>query len=543
MESENVENGEPALQEEEQQNQEVAAVDSEQLEKAILEEYTPLDISVCPFRGVSSKSTIVDESEDFPEPVDALVRLAAEEVLFLSKRSFVEIYVGECRKYGVTPLRYVCEILDDVEVNPEQPVDVDLNRIGCSNLQVQIILDCLVIACPDRINTLNISHNLLMNSALAVCLANLLQLAQRIVYLDLSHNFLGSAEAAEVLAEALSNSAVRKLNLSHCHLNDRSGMELFKALMLSFSIEEVDVSWNRLEHLTGVAAGAFLGVNSTIRELNLEGNLLYLEKECIVPFLKELAKNESLQRLNLSWNALRGALFSSALYKAITASRLKVLNLEMNCLRSEEAVALLKTFRKCEILEEIYVGGNFFSEDETKELVKAFGRNPTMKVLSLGDYQFVNKVAGRLSKRFMKRDPEKTIIYQGVLLSNPPRPVDVPEMLLERCRFLGFKPKRKKRKRDLGLFMLQLQKLESPVLERDDFVAMVKKFRIKLDKSLLGSLMDAFAERKLVDSGAMALKYLGKYPTEWPPEKPKKAKRKKKKGVNGESKGNKKAKK
>lgn len=127
MESENVENGESALQEEEQQNQEVVAVDSEQLEKAILEEHTPLDISVCPFRGVSSKSTIVDESEDFPEPVDPLVRLAAEEVPFLSKRSFVEIYVGECRKYGVTPLRYVCEILDDVEVNPEQPVDVDLN--------------------------------------------------------------------------------------------------------------------------------------------------------------------------------------------------------------------------------------------------------------------------------------------------------------------------------------------------------------------------------------------------------------------------------
>lgn len=133
----------------------------------------------------------------------------------------------------------------------------------------------------------------------------------------------------------------------------------------------------------------------------------------------------------------------------------------------------------------------------------------------------------------MKRDPTKSIIYQGVLLSNPPRPVDVPEMLLDRCRFLGFKPKKKKRKRDLGHLMLQLQKLENPLLEREDFIAMVKKFRIKLDKSLLGSLMDAFAERKLIDSAAMAVKYLGKYPTELPPEKPKKAKKKRKKNGNG----------
>lgn len=135
----------------------------------------------------------------------------------------------------------------------------------------------------------------------------------------------------------------------------------------------------------------------------------------------------------------------------------------------------------------------------------------------------------------MNRDPSKTISYQGVLMANPPRPVDVPEMLLDRCRFLGFKPKKKKLKRDLGHLMLQLQQLESAPLERDAFVATVKKFRIKLDRPLLEALMDAFPTgKRQVDGAAMAVKYLGKYPTEPPPPKVKKAK--KKKGKKGKKK-------
>ncbi|XP_065073045.1 uncharacterized protein LOC135697360 [Ochlerotatus camptorhynchus] len=491
-------------------------------------------IAICPFRGHSSKSTIEDESEWFPKPVDPLKRLAeVEDVPIQPKRSIAQLYAIECRKYGVTALQLVCGILEEIEREADSDVDVDLNRVGLSNLQVQIILDCLAVACPDRLNFLGLSHNLLMDSILANCLANLLQLSRRIARLDLSHCTLSDYEVLKILADALSTSTVRSVNLSHCQLSDTGGVDLFNALSMSDCIEEVDVSWNRLQSGSGVAAGLFVGVNSTIRELNLEGNYLYREKECIVPFLKELAKNESLRKLNLSWNALRGSLFGSALVKAIVASGLKVLNLEMNCLRSEEALSLLKAFRKCEHLREILLGGNFFSEDDLKEFLKAFGRNPNMNLLSLGKYQFVSKVTGRLSKRFMNRDPSKRITYQGVLLANPPRPVDVPEMLLDRCRFLGFKPKKKKLKRDLGHFMLQLQKLENPLLPRDDFLAMVKKFRIKLDKSLTESLMDAFTERKLVDGAAMAVKYLDKYPTEPPPVKPKKSKgkKKKKKGI------------
>lgn len=114
-----------SLQEIVDQNEELA----EPVE-VISPELSPEDfhqLTICPFRGVSSKSTIADESEEFPEPVDPLKRLEDLEETPLSKRSFAEIYVNECHKYGVTPLQYVCDVFQAVEQNPEELVDVDLN--------------------------------------------------------------------------------------------------------------------------------------------------------------------------------------------------------------------------------------------------------------------------------------------------------------------------------------------------------------------------------------------------------------------------------
>lgn len=530
MESE-IETDEPAASAEQIEEPDVSAVE---LVEETIDEPLPVEVyrlTICPFRGQSSQSTIEDESEYFPKPVEPLKLLAeVGDESAQPKRSIAQLYPIECRKYGVTALQSVRDILDEIEGgNADFDVDLDLNRVGLSNLQVQIILDCLALACPDRLNSLNLSHNLLMDSNLANCLANLLQLSRKISKLDLSHCALNNDEVVKILVEALSTSTVQSVNLSHCQLSDAGGVELFKALSMSDCIEEVDVSWNRLQYRSGAAVGMFLGGNPTIQELNLEGNYLYWEKECIVPLLKEIAKNESLKRLNLAWNALQGPLFGAALVKAVTNSRVEVLNLERNCLRTQEAEFLIKAFRKSQRLREISLGGNFFTDDDLKEMVKAFGRNPSLSVLSLGQYQFVTKVTARLSKRFMNRDPTKTITFQGVLMANPPRPVDVPEMLLDRCRFLGFKPKKKRLKRDMGHLMLQLQALENPLLERDDFLEMVRKFRIRLDSSLKESLMDAFMERKLVDSAAMAVKYLSKYPTEPPPPKPPKPIRKQKK--------------
>lgn len=86
-------------------------------------------LRICPFRGADSQSTIVDESEEFPEPVDPRKRLAEDRERD-RKRSFVELYLTECRKYGVTPLGYVRDVLGRVDAGLPEVVQVDLN-VSC----------------------------------------------------------------------------------------------------------------------------------------------------------------------------------------------------------------------------------------------------------------------------------------------------------------------------------------------------------------------------------------------------------------------------
>uniref|UniRef100_A0A182YGM0 Uncharacterized protein n=1 Tax=Anopheles stephensi TaxID=30069 RepID=A0A182YGM0_ANOST len=178
---------------------------------------------------------------------------------------------------------------------------------------------------------------------------------------------------------------------------------------------------------------------------------------------------------------------------------------------------IVRMMKKCEQLEQLWLGSNMFEDTVMIDLVRTFVRHPSLQLLSLGSFQFIPQAANKLCRLCKRKYPSKTIIYQGVIRANPARPVDVQDMLLDRCRFLAQKPKKAKQKRDFGHLMLQLAAAEETVLVREEFEQVVKRFRAKLDRPLLEALMDAFeVPKKLVDTGAMALKYLTKHPTDPP---------------------------
>uniref|UniRef100_A0A182RYM2 Uncharacterized protein n=1 Tax=Anopheles funestus TaxID=62324 RepID=A0A182RYM2_ANOFN len=469
---------------------------------------------ICPYR-VSSQSSVVDDAEEFTLLEDPCSRLTSTDGDD-EPQTTSEWYRLQSFTYGVTTFRGIEELLQSVERNPSANVELDLNRCGYTHLHVQIALDALLRGRPECLTRLDLCRNRLLNPALSRLLANVLQDLQTIVKLSLSYNTIDD-ECMKILSQALSNSGVCLLEAAHCQISDRAGSLLFSALIYSDCIEKIDLSWNHLDIASGAAIGRFLSTQKSVKELNLTGNHLYHEAQCIVPLLMGSIGNETLEQLDLSWNGLRGEEFGRALMKAIPQTKLKLLKLEHNLLGASELSFIVRMMKKSETLEQLWLGSNMLEDTVTLDLVRTFIRHPALNVISLGSFHFISQTIAKQVRLCSLKYPAKKIIYQGKLRAKPARPVDVKEMLLERCRFLAQKPKKAKQKRDIGHLMLQLAAAENTILTREEFVLVVKRFRAKLDRPLLESLMDAFeVPKKLVDTGAMALKYLAKHPTEPP---------------------------
>uniref|UniRef100_A0A182N5S0 EF-hand domain-containing protein n=1 Tax=Anopheles dirus TaxID=7168 RepID=A0A182N5S0_9DIPT len=485
-----------------------------------------VEVNVCPFR-VSSQSSVVDDGEAFEAIEDPHSRLLESSETQNDPQTSTRWYGIQSFVFGATKFRIAEELLKFVEENPLTNVELDLSRRGYTNLHVQIALDALLKARPACVTRVDLCRNRLFNSSLVQMLGNVLQELQTIAFLSVSYNMLDD-ECIGILSEALSNSGVRAFEATHCQISDRGGERMFSSMVYSDCIEVIDLSWNHLEINSGVAIGRFLSNQKTMRELILVGNHLYNEAQCIVPFLLGAIGNESLDYLDLSWNSLRGEDFSRALLKAIPQTKLKRFKLEHNLLANVEMSSIVRMMKRHESLEQVWLGGNVIEDEIATDLVRAFGRHPTLQLLSLGSFHFVSQPTAKLGQLILRQNPSKHIIYQGVLMANPARPVDVQEMLLERCRFLAQKPKKAKQKRDFGHLMLQFAGAESKTITREEFELAVKRFRVKLDRPLLGTLMDAFqASKSTVDTGSMAEKYLTKHPTEPPVLTPRKGKAKK----------------
>jgi hypothetical protein len=169
-------------------------------------------------------------------------------------------------------------------------------------------------------------------------------------------------------------------------------------------------------------------------------------------------------------------------------------------------------------------------------LVNVFSGPTTVKLLDLGDDLYVLPATVKVIDKLKAKNPEVTLVYKGQLYPNPPEPVDLKSIAINRCRYLAQKPKRKKLRRDIGHFMLQLAALEDPLLKLDAFGDLMRNFKAKLDDSLVEFLVKQFMTKekkiKRVNVHEMAKYYLERYPTEPPPpvpEKKKKPKRKAKK--------------
>jgi Ran GTPase-activating protein (RanGAP) involved in mRNA processing and transport len=347
--------------------------------------------------------------------------------------------------------------------------------------------------------------------------------------LNLANCQIGVA-AAFLLAEGLKTTqSLQRLDLTNCNLRDRGGQIILAALKETQTCITLRMARNRLATLTGQELGRFFKVNQSLEELDLGWNELF---ECVVPFLKGLLKNTSIRTLKMPWNALGGADFVAALCRLLRKHpALTSLDLSNNLLGASEAETLAKCLKKAKTLEEIRLGRNQFDNNSILILAGVFSGSTTLKILDLGEDLYIEPATAKVIVKLKQKNPTANLIYKDRLYPNPPEPVDLKSIAINRCRYLAQKPKRKKLRRDIGHFMLQLEALEEPLLKQDAFLELLRNFKAKLDDRLIEFLVKQFMTKdkkaKRVNVHEMAEYYLERYPTEPPPPKPEKKKKKK----------------
>lgn len=333
--------------------------------------------------------------------------------------------------------------------------------------------------------------------------------------------------------------SLKVLNLYNCDLLDEGGVFIFDAMIGNESIEDLNVGHNKLSRESAVSLMKFLQTNNTIKKLYLQWNSFYPQQESSIKICNGLQKNKSVEVLDLSWNGLIGEDFVKSLTFFIRRSKtLTYLNLSYNCLTQEDIQMIVNSVRPSKSLEEIYLGMNYFwEEDDILDAIKIFKNHLTLKKISFGQYTYVTKEVADAVRELNQEFPEKEVVYYNHMMPNPPDPIDFKAIVIDRSKFLAMKPKKKKMRKEMGHFMYQLLGTEKEFMAPDEFKDLLEAFKAKIDDDLKKHIGEVFTDKvqvgkrklKRVLIKEMAEYYLNRHPTEEPPPpKPKKEKKKKK---------------
>lgn len=200
-------------------------------------------------------------------------------------------------------------------------------------------------------------------------------------------------EGTEILSGGIEiSTSVVHFNLSNCNISDEGGKFLVKAFRTNEFCQELNLSSNCLSLNSSVAFEEVLVLNRTLRKLDLSHNSFY-EDDAIVNILKGLQQNESLDYLDLSWNALCGEPFGKILSRSIKSSMLKVIKMEHNQMQTFELKKLALGLKFSKTIEEAFVGGNSFLNNEDVNFINVFTSKSPLQYLSFGKWFHVSRDA------------------------------------------------------------------------------------------------------------------------------------------------------
>ena len=212
-----------------------------------------------------------------------------------------------------------------------------------------------------ELTTFNISQNNI-TSKIGKVIVDFLSRNTKLQSLDLSCNDLQELTYRNIF-EVLQNTCfLITLKFSHCNSINKVTSELTRILLLNVSLQELDISYNKLS--TSDAVKIFQGMRNilNLKKLNISHNMITDEA---ADYLGTVLHN-SLQKLDLSFNHLTASGFCKILK---SVSNLTVLNIGHNMITDEAAENLATILSHNDKLESLDLSYNCFG---SKGCIKIF---------------------------------------------------------------------------------------------------------------------------------------------------------------------------
>ncbi|XP_042253119.1 leucine-rich repeat-containing protein 45 isoform X2 [Thunnus maccoyii] len=193
--------------------------------------------------------------------------------------------------------------------------------------------------------------------------------------LDLSGQSL-SADTCSVLARAFQKDTIfTEVSLSDCMLSEEGAKVLLTGLFGNTTVKVLDLKGNNLRSTGAEVLGKLLARNKTLRRLVLEWNALGVWDEAFSLFCEGLASNSVLTHLDLRNNQINHHGASELALGLKRNGTLELLDLRWNNIGLLGGRSLLEALQKNKSIVQLEMAGNNIPSDVLKALEQTTGHN------------------------------------------------------------------------------------------------------------------------------------------------------------------------
>lgn len=391
------------------------------------------------------------------------------------------LYLATCKDMKQCPvLKFHRELLTDkidLKYYCVQPFGVRAMAMALSNNQ--------------NVTSFDLTDNFLNDDA-CFHLGEMLTSNSTLSELILSGCRIGPSGVKLLMAGLPSSRSLHTLNLNKNAIGDLGVEYIASAILRGISVKEIYLSYN---NISGKAAMTFAEAFETYNNLtllDLSWNNLYAPLVGTVTLLNRLSESKVLQSLYLSWNSLAGGRIGTAINSILGIPALHVLDLSNNKLSDEGIQNFIGSMAKPKKMVTLNLSYNPLTKDDALIVLQKMKLN-TVKIQNLFmDGVLVDGAFLDLLDQIktMKTKKNTVITYGDALGGYEIKGPDARDLVLNRVEFLTMKGK--KRKVDVALVILQMQKDNMHIMNSKNFEDVITATGAPLDSDLIDEIVNVF---------------------------------------------------